>query len=190
MKTTLRIIVLIWVAGIILASFSSCNPVKRVLASESKTRQVVDSYLERHPYTNDTIVSYLPGKTDSIPVFVQLRDTLKEKVPCDSFTQKTGNGTIISVDKKGTLTVKNDSLRYYSYIRTDTLQVLIKDRELLIQAQDLVRRQAAELSFLRAEIERKESRIIKLKIKLVVLIVIAIVLIVFHIYRRIKTFFL
>jgi hypothetical protein len=190
MKPTSRIIIAVPVACVILAIFSACNPVKRILKSELKTREVVDSFIARHPYVNDTIIKFIPGKTDSVPVFVQLRDTLREKVPCDSFTQKTRKGTVVTVDKKGNLTVKNDSLKYYSYIKTDTLQVFIKDRELLIQSQDLVRRQAAELSFLRSEIKRKEAKIGNLQIKFWIVVASGVFLLILNIYKRIKSFFL
>ena len=144
----------------------ACNPVKQVLKDDKKTQAVVDSFLLRHPYKNDTLTQYLPGKTDTLAQYFTLRDTITEKVPCDTFTKTTTGGTTVKVDKDGKLTVSNDSLKYYSYVRTDTLKTLIKDRELLVQAQDLGRRLAATIAAKEAEIKKNEDTIAKLEKKI------------------------
>jgi hypothetical protein len=52
----------IW-AALILIVLCCCNPVKRVLDSNSKTQQVVDAYIMRTPFKVDTTYKYLPGDT-------------------------------------------------------------------------------------------------------------------------------
>src|SRR6478736_3817858 len=41
----------------------ACNPVKKVINSESKTIKVVEHYLKTHPFKNDTVTNVIPGDT-------------------------------------------------------------------------------------------------------------------------------
>lgn len=126
---------------------TSCDPVKRVLKSEDKTLRVVDAYIQKHPFKNDTTITYLPGKTITKTRFLPYRDSTPNRVPCDTFTAKTPQGTIITVDKNGRLKLENDSLKKeIQSLRTDTIQRDVVDRSLLVAAQDLARRQAAQIA--------------------------------------------
>jgi hypothetical protein len=41
----------------------ACNPVKKVINSESKTIKVVEHYLKTHPFKNDTVTNVIKGDT-------------------------------------------------------------------------------------------------------------------------------
>ena len=52
-----------WIVVCLLIVVYCCNPVKKVLNSNDKTKQVVDSWLANNPIKSDTTFKYLPGDT-------------------------------------------------------------------------------------------------------------------------------
>lgn len=141
----------------------SCSAVKMVLKDESKTQQVVDAYILMHPFKNDTTVRYLPGKLKTSVKYIPYADSIPYQVPCDSFTVKTPQGTTVSVDKYRKLKIINDSLqKEVTKEKTDTIQRDVVDRSLLIAAQDLARKQAAEISVKKETIKEQKAEIRKL----------------------------
>ena len=191
MKPTLSIIIAAWLAAIVILSLVSCNPVKQVLKSEFKTRQVVDSFIKKYPFKNDTTIKYLPGKTDTTTKYIPYRDSIDKVVPCDSFTIKTPQGTTVSVDKYRKLKIINNSLsREINTHRTDTIQRDVVDRSLLLAAQDLVRKQSSEIAALKLVLREKENLITKqnreifwLKVKMYGLLTLLVLSIIYNIYR-------
>jgi hypothetical protein len=182
---SIRNIILILLVG---SAALACNPVKKVLKSDTMTRQVVDSFIKKNPYTNDTLITYIKGKTDTLIQHQSFRDTITgEAVPCDSFTRVTEKGTKVTVDKKGKLTIESDSIKVFIPIRVDTLNTLIKDRELLRECQDLVRRQDALLYSKTEQISQlsKENRKLNAQIfSIIGLIIATIVILVFLRMKR------
>lgn len=48
---------------LLLLSFASCDPVKKVMNNNKKTQAVVDNYLKNYPTTPEIKYKYLPGDT-------------------------------------------------------------------------------------------------------------------------------
>jgi hypothetical protein len=176
----------------------ACNPVKRVLKSDTMTQQVVDSFIKKHPVKNDTITSYITGKTDTVIQHQSFRDTIKgDAVPCDSFTRVTEKGTKVTVDKKGKLTIENDSIKVFVPIRVDTLNTLIKDRTLLFEAQQLVRKQDAIINGLKdviatqgKEADQLRKDLFWTRVKMYSLLVLLLLLGSWILIKRFQSFFL
>lgn len=85
-----------------------CNPVKKVINSESKTIKVVEHYLKTHPFKNDTVTNVIPG------------DTIVD-VRIDTITEPYWDTDSFYVDRYHTIT------KTITKKRVDTLVKVIRD---------------------------------------------------------------
>jgi hypothetical protein len=120
-------LILIAVAALLFACSAEKRTQKtidRVIKNPVAFQAVGNEYILRYGCLSDTPdVKYLPGKT--VFVYDTLRDTIRNKVPCDDFTSKTDKGTSVTV-KDGNLTLNNDSMP--NTIRVDTTIYTVIDK--------------------------------------------------------------
>lgn len=137
------IIVMFWlgVLGLIALIFS-CSAVNRVNKSEAKQLKVIQNYVKRHPFKNDTLLVVRPG--DTVTLVTEKLDTLYiPELESDTLIKP----IYITKTIKVTKTIR------------DTIERKIIDRKLLSAMQDAVENANKTILENNAQISELKSRL-------------------------------